>query len=65
MLLNDPILYDSRMRKGLENKEFPNWNPQSEFTSDEEKPKFQDFFADGTSALYFCSFIKGLQKISL
>ncbi|MFQ7475999.1 hypothetical protein [Anaerotignum sp.] len=23
--------------------EFPNWNPQSEFTSDEEKPKFQGF----------------------
>ena len=24
-------------RKGLGNKEFSNWNPQSEFTSDEEK----------------------------
>jgi len=27
----------------LGNEEFPNWNPQSEFISDEEKLKFQGF----------------------
>mgnify|MGYP005778878141 FL=1 len=38
----DFILF-SRARKGLGNEAFPNWNPQSEFISDEEKPKFQGF----------------------
>ena len=27
---------------------FPNWNPQSEFISDEEKQEFPGFLADGT-----------------
>ena len=46
----------SRTRKGLGNKEFPKFNPQSEFTSDE---------VDGTSALYFCLLVKGLNEMSL
>ena len=37
------FILSSRARKGLGNKGFPNWNPQSEFISDEEKPKFQGF----------------------
>ena len=32
-----------RQRKGLGNKSFPKWNPQSEFTSDEENSEFQGF----------------------
>ena len=44
---------------------FPNWNPQSEFTSDEEKQEFQGFLADGIPALYFCLLVKGLNEISL
>ena len=35
------FLFFARMRKGLGNKGFPNWNPQPEFIFDEEKPKFQ------------------------
>ena len=53
------------MRKGLGNKEFPNFNPQSEFISDEEKQEFQGFYADGTPALYFCLLVKGLNEMSL
>ncbi|MBE5077234.1 hypothetical protein [Anaerotignum lactatifermentans] len=47
------------------NEVFPNWNPQSEFTSDEEKAKFQGFLADGISPLCFCLLVKGLNKMSL
>ena len=36
------------MRKGLGNKGFPNYNPQSEFISDEENSVFQGIYADGT-----------------
>ncbi len=46
-------------------KRFPNWNPQSEFISDEEKQEFQGFLADGTPALYFCLLVKGLNEMSL
>ena len=52
-------------RKGLGNEVFPNWNPQSEFTSDEEKAKFQGFLADGISPLCFCLLVKGLNEMSL
>jgi len=45
----------------LGNKEFPNWNPQAEFISDEEKAEV----SYGTSALYFCLFVKGLNEMSL
>ena len=31
-----------------ETKSIPKWNPQEEFTSDEENNGFQGFFADGT-----------------
>ena len=31
-----------------ETKRLPDWNPQEEFTSDEENNGFQGFFADGT-----------------
>jgi hypothetical protein len=31
----------------LENKEFSNFHPQSEFTSDEENSVFQGIYADG------------------
>ena len=55
----------SRTRKGLGNKAFPNWNPQSEFTSDEENSEFQGIYADGTNCLYFCLFVKGLNEMSL
>ena len=37
-------------RKGLGNKEFSNWNPQSEFTSDEGNREFQGIYANGYSA---------------
>ena len=30
------------------NEAFPEWNPQSEFISDEENSEFQGFSADGT-----------------
>ena len=30
------------------NEEFPNWNPQPEFISGEEKQEFQEFLTDGT-----------------
>jgi len=53
------------MRKGLGNKEFPNWNPQSEFTSDEEKTKVSRLLADGTFVLYLCPLVKGLNEMSL
>ena len=37
------------LRKGVrETKEFPEWNPQSEFISGEENGEFQGFLADGT-----------------
>ncbi|WP_191344583.1 hypothetical protein [Anaerotignum lactatifermentans] len=55
----------SRTRKGLGNEAFPNWNPQSEFTSDEKKQEFQGFLADGIPALYFCLLVKGLNEMSL
>ncbi len=55
----------SSTRKGLGNEAFPNRNPQSEFISDEEKLEFQGFLADGTSALYFCLLVKGLNEMSL
>ena len=45
----------SSTRKGLGNEAFPNWNPQSEFISDEEKQKFQGFLADGTSGFILLS----------
>ena len=38
----------SMLRKGLGNEAFPEWNPQSEFTSGEENSEFQGFSADGT-----------------
>ena len=41
---------------------FPNWNPQSEFISDEEKQEFQDYLVDGIPALYFCLLVKGPLK---
>jgi len=31
------------LRKGLGNEVFPDWNPQSEFTSGEENSEFQGF----------------------
>lgn len=52
-------------RKGLGNKEFSNWNPQPEFTSDEGNREFQGIYADGTSCLYFCLLVKGLNEMSL
>ena len=52
-------------RKGLGNKEFSNWNPQSEFTSDEGNREFQGIYADGTSCLYFCLLVKGPHEMSL
>jgi hypothetical protein len=36
------------MQKVLGNKGFPNYNPQSEFTSDEENSGFQGIYANGT-----------------
>ena len=36
-----------KLRKGLENKAFSNFHPQSEFTSDEENSVFQGIYADG------------------
>ena len=59
------FIFFSSARKGLGNEEFPNWNPQSEFISDEEKQEFQSFLADGTPALYFCLLVKGLNEMSL
>ena len=53
------------MRKGLGNEEFPDWNPQSEFISDEEKQEFQGFLADGTPVLYLYLLVKGLNEMSL
>ena len=55
----------SRKRKGLGNKACPKWNPQSEFTSDEEKAEVSRLLADGTSVLYFCLLVKGLNAMSL
>ena len=52
-------------RKGLGNKEFSNWNPQSEFTSDEEKAGVSRLSAHGTPALYLCLLVKGLNEMSL
>ena len=52
-------------RKGSGNKAFPEFNPQEEFISDEEKQEFQSFLADGTPALYFCLLDKGLNEMSL
>ncbi len=43
----------------------PKWNPQWEFTSHEEKQKFQGFFAIGTSALFFCPVVKALHEMRL
>ena len=42
----------SRTRKGLGNKAFPNWNPQSEFTSDEENSTFQGIFMPMERTVY-------------
>ncbi len=59
------FIFISRMRKGLGNEEFPDWNPQSEFISDEEKQEFQGFLADGTPVLYLYLLVKGLNEMSL
>ena len=53
------------MRKGSGNEEFPDWNPQTEFISDEEKQEFQGLLAYGTPALYLCLFVKGLNEMGL
>lgn len=37
-----------KQRKGFGNEAFPKWNPQSEFTSEEENNRFQGIFTDGT-----------------
>ena len=42
------------------NEAFPEWNPQSEFISDEENSKFQGFSADGT-----CLFILLFQQVEI
>ena len=55
----------AELRKGLGNEACPKWNPQSEFTSDEENSEFQGIYADGTNCLYFCLFVKGLNEMSL
>jgi hypothetical protein len=39
------FLYRGRVR---ETDEFPEWNPQAEFSSAEENSEFQGFLADGT-----------------
>ena len=41
------------------------WNPQSEFTSDEEETKVSRLLADGTFVLYLCPLVKGLNEMSL
>ena len=40
-------------RKGLGNEAFPEWNPQSEFISDEENSKFQGLPME-LVCLFFC-----------
>ena len=59
------FVFISIMRKGSGNEEFPDWNPQAEFISDEEKQEFQGLLAYGTPALYFSLLVKGLNEMSL
>jgi len=58
-------MFCARGGRGWGNKEFPNWNPQSAFTSDEEETKVSRLLADGTFVLYLCPLVKGLNEMSL
>ena len=59
--------FPKRLKKSRHKKEPTGflWNPQSEFTSDEENSAFQGIYADGTNCLYFCLFVKGPHEMSL